>query len=181
MSKKKNIKTSGWGRALAWLLLLGLLALVAVQLRNSLRGMLTRGEKAPAFMLTTFDGQTIDSADFAGKVVLVNIWASWCKPCEQEAPFLQQAWEQYADRGDVLFLGIDYVDTEKQALSYLDRFDITYPNGPDLGTNIFHAFRAQGVPETFVINKLGEVAAVKIGPFTTLDEITAIIERLLTP
>lgn len=174
-------KTSILGRVLAWLLLFGLLALVAVQLQNSMRGILTRGEAAPSFSLTTFDGQTIGPADMHGKVVLINIWASWCLPCEQEAAHLQNAWELYAERGDVLFLGIDYVDTEKEALAYLDEHNVTYPNGPDLGTNIFRSLRAQGVPETFVINKLGEVAAVKIGPFTSLEEITELIERLLAP
>jgi cytochrome c biogenesis protein CcmG/thiol:disulfide interchange protein DsbE len=112
-------------------------------------------------------------------VVVLNIWASWCKPCEQEAAHLQQAWELYEDRGDVLFLGLAYVDTERESLAYLERFDITYPNGPDLGTNIYTAFRARGVPETFVINKLGEVAAIKIGPFVDLAEITTMVDRLL--
>jgi cytochrome c biogenesis protein CcmG/thiol:disulfide interchange protein DsbE len=112
-------------------------------------------------------------------VVLVNIWASWCKPCEQEAEHLQQAWELYEDRGDVLFIGLAYVDTEKESLAYIEKYNITYPNGPDLGTNIFVAFRAQGVPETFVINKLGEVASIKIGPFTTLEEITEVVDRML--
>jgi cytochrome c biogenesis protein CcmG/thiol:disulfide interchange protein DsbE len=84
-------------------------------------------------------------------------------------------------RGDVLFLGVDYVDTENEALAYLDRFSVTYPNGPDIGTNIYHAFRARGVPETFVINKLGEIAFTKIGPIESLDEITTAIDRLLEP
>jgi cytochrome c biogenesis protein CcmG/thiol:disulfide interchange protein DsbE len=178
MSEEKK-PTSIWGKVLAWLLLVALLALVAIQLRASQQGVLTRGEPAPQFTLTTFDGQTIGPDQMDGKVVVVNIWASWCKPCEQEAEHLQRAWELYEDRGDVLFLGLAYVDVEKESLAYLDRFSITYPNGPDLGTNIFVAFRAQGVPETFVINKLGEVAAVKIGPFTSLDELTAMVDRLL--
>lgn len=173
--------TSLFGRVMAWLLLLALLTVVGVQLRNSMRGVLTRGQPAPAFTLTTFAGDTIATADFEGKVVLINIWASWCQPCEEEAASLQQAWQQYESRGDVLFLGIDYVDTEKEALAYLEKFGVTYPSGPDLGTNIFHTFRAQGVPETYVINKLGEVAAIKIGPFTSLQEITDIIDRLLVP
>jgi cytochrome c biogenesis protein CcmG/thiol:disulfide interchange protein DsbE len=179
MPEETKKPTPIWGRLLAWALLMGLLALVAVQLRASLQGVLTRGEQAPDFSLTTFDGQTITKADLEGKVVLLNIWASWCLPCEQEAAHLQQAWELYEARGDVMFLGIAYVDTEKESLAYLERFGITYPNGPDLGTNIFLAFRAQGVPETFVINRLGEVASVKIGPYTNLEEITAVIDRLL--
>ncbi len=180
MAKKKVVSQIG-GKILAWLFLAALLVLVAIQLNAAQRGVLTRGEKAPDFMLTTFSGDQIDSSDLTSKVVLVNIWASWCKPCEQEAAALQAAWEIYADRGDVVFLGVDYVDTEKEALAYLDRFAITYPNGPDLGTSIYHAFRARGVPETFVINKLGEIAFVKIGPFTSLDEITTAIDRLLEP
>lgn len=176
-----NAKTSIWGSVLAWALLIGLLALVGAQLTSAQRGVLTRGEPAPEFTLVTFAGATIGPDDMAGKVVLVNFWASWCKPCEQEAEALQAAWEMYEDRGDVLFLGVDYVDTQNEALTYLERFDITYPNGPDLGTNIYHAFRARGVPETFVINKFGEVAFVKIGPFKSLDEITSAIDRLLEP
>lgn len=170
-----------WGTVLAWALLVGLLALVAVQLNTARRGVLTRGEPAPEFSFTTFDGDLITAEDRAGKVVLVNFWASWCKPCEQEAEDLQTAWEMYKDRGDVLFVGVDYVDTENEALAYLERFAITYPNGPDLGTKIYYAFRARGVPETFIINKMGEIAFVKIGPFESLDEITQVIDRLVTP
>ena len=166
---------------LAWGFLIVLLALVAAQLRSAQRGVLTRGEPAPEFTLITFEGETIEPEDMTGKVVLVNFWASWCKPCEQEAEALQTAWEMYTDRGDVLFLGVDYVDTEKEALAYLERFGITYPNGPDIGSAIYYAFRARGVPETFIINKLGEVAFVKIGPFEGLAEITSQIDLLLEP
>jgi cytochrome c biogenesis protein CcmG/thiol:disulfide interchange protein DsbE len=174
-------KTSPWGSVLAWIFLIGLLALVAAQLSSAQRGVLTRGEPAPEFALTTFADEIIGPEEMTGKVVLVNFWASWCKPCEQEAEALQRAWEMYEDRGDVLFLGVDYVDTKNEALAYLERFGITYPNGPDLGTNVYHSFRARGVPETFIINKLGEIAFVKIGPFTDLDEILTPIDRLLEP
>src|SRR3990172_7583795 len=172
-------QTRTWVRGLAWASVLGLLAVVALQLRASQRGVVSQGERAPEFTLTTFEGDLIGPAEMAGKVVLVNFWASWCKPCEQEAADLQAAWELYQARGDVLFLGVDYVDTEKEALAYLERFGITYPNGPDIGSAIYYAFRARGVPETFVINKLGEVAFVKIGPFESLGEITTVIDRLL--
>ncbi|MEX2143287.1 MAG: TlpA disulfide reductase family protein [Anaerolineales bacterium] len=181
MTAEKPEGASIWGRLLAWAFLLALLALVAVQLNRSQRGVVTRGEPAPEFSLTTFDGEEYGPAEMAGKVVLLNIWASWCKPCEQEAEEIQTAWLHYEGRGDVLFLGVDYVDTENEALAYLARWEITYPNGPDLGTQIYHAFRARGVPETFIISKLGEVAFVKIGPFQNLEEITTVIDRLLEP
>lgn len=171
--------TSFWGRVLAWGFLLVLLSLVAAQLVESRRGILTRGEPAPEFTLTTFDGGVYGPAEMAGKVVLVNMWASWCLPCEEEAEDLQTAWELYEGRGDVLFLGVDYVDTEKEALAYLERWGITYPNGPDTGSQIYATFRGRGIPETYIINKLGEVAHVKIGPFLSLEEITSVIDLLL--
>lgn len=172
-------RSSFWPRALAWLLLIGLLTIVGLQLQKSQQGILTTGQPAPEFTLTTFDGEEIGPDDMQGKVVLVNFWASWCLPCEQEAQLLQTAWEMYADRGDVLFLGINYVDTESEALAYLEKWDITYPNGPDLRTQISYAFRMRGVPETFVINQQGEITFVKIGPFSSLTEITTAIDRLL--
>ncbi|MDH5505865.1 MAG: TlpA family protein disulfide reductase [Anaerolineae bacterium] len=174
-------KWGGWGFALAMLFLLALLALVGLRLIDTQRGTVAPGEPAPNFVLTTFDGQEIGPADMIGKVVLVNIWASWCKPCEQEAKELQDAWEIYEARGDVLFLGVDYADTEAEALAYLEKFEITYPNGPDLGTRIYSAFRARGVPETFIIDQNGIITYVKIGPFVSLAEITEQLDKLLEP
>ena len=66
-------------------------------------------------------------------------------------------WEAYQDRGDVVLVGVDYVDNTQDALAYLAEFGITYPNGPDLETKISDAFRIQGVPETFVVGKDGNI------------------------
>jgi cytochrome c biogenesis protein CcmG/thiol:disulfide interchange protein DsbE len=108
-------------------------------------------------------------------VLLVNFWASWCKPCEQEASELEQAWQRYQGE-DVVFIGVDYVDTEREALAYLDRFGVTYPNGPDLRTRISQAFRIRGVPESYVIAPDGTIVSVKIGPYESLQEIVDSIE-----
>jgi cytochrome c biogenesis protein CcmG/thiol:disulfide interchange protein DsbE len=118
---------------------------------------------APDFTLTGFDGQTVRFADLRGQVVVVNFWASWCPPCREEAAYLERTSRDYQGRG-VVFLGVDWVDTEKEALAYIEEFDITYFNGPDLGTRIAQAYRIQGVPETFFIDKSGQVRWVKIGP-----------------
>ncbi len=83
--------------------------------------------------------------------------------------------------GQVVFLGVDYVDTEPEAMGYLAKFDISYPNGPDLRTRISQSFRIQGVPETYFIDQDGTLTFVKKGPFTSLSEIRAVIDPLLEP
>ncbi len=163
-----------WGVILVWALVLGLLALLGVGLIRAQQGPIGVGARVPDFTLTTFDGPQIKAADLRGRVVVVNFWASWCKPCEQEAAALEQAYQQFKDQG-VVFLGVNYVDTEPEAKAYLARFGITYPNGPDLGTRISQAFRIRGVPETYVVDPNGDLASVKIGPYESVDEIAAAI------
>ena len=126
---------------------------------------------APDFSLTSFDGETLILSELRGNVVVINIWASWCPPCRDEAPYLEETWRKYQDQG-VVFIGVDYADTEKEALAYIEEFDITYFNGPDLGTRISQAYNMQGVPETFFVAKNGELRGNHIGPLfpPTLDE-----------
>ena len=92
---------------------------------------------------------------------------------------MEEAWRNYQPGGEVIFLGVDYTDTEPEALSYLAKFDITYPNGPDLRTRISQAYRTSGVPETYFIDRQGKLAYVQIGPFSSLAQIKSIIEPLL--
>jgi len=130
-------------------------------------------EPAPDWSLTLFDdyrggwpGDTINLTDLRGKGVVLNFWASWCKPCEEEAAALEAAWRQYRDQG-IVFVGVDYLDQEPAAKRYLARFDITYPNGPDLAGRISKRYAIRGVPETFFINPEGKlVGCRKIGPLS---------------
>ena len=169
-----------WGVILVWGLLLGLLAILGLGLIRSQQGPVGVGAMVPDFTLTTFDGGTIDIRELRGQVVVINFWASWCKPCEQEAAELEQAYQQYKDQG-VAFLGVDYVDTDREAMAYLKKFGITYPNGPDLGTRISQAFRIRGVPETYFVDRSGKLAFFQYGPFTSIEDIKAQIDPLLTP
>ena len=175
-----------WAQILVWVGLLGLLAVLALALKRSQQGVVKVGDTIKNFVLTTFsddqhpDGQQIRFSDLRGKVVLINFWASWCKPCEQEAPDLEQAWRFYQPGGEVVFLGVDYVDTEPEARSFIAKFNITYLNGPDLGTRISQAFNRQmGVPETYIVDRQGKLRYIQIGPFQSAAEIQAIIDPLL--
>ncbi len=149
-------------QAIVLIAIVGLLALTAfaMRLRNDPGPQV--GQLAPGFTLKTYDGQQVSLESLRGKVVVVNFWASWCVPCRDEAPILEQVWRQYKDRG-VVFLGVDYVDTEPKALAYLKEFDVTYPNGIDLASKISQVYRISGVPETFFIGKDGKIAPVNTG------------------
>jgi cytochrome c biogenesis protein CcmG/thiol:disulfide interchange protein DsbE len=168
-----------WGRALVWIALLALLALLALGLMRRQQGPVTIGDHVSTFTLTTFEGQQVELEDLRGKIVVLNFWASWCKPCEQEAADLEAAWRHYQPGGEVVFLGVDYVDTEPEARAYLEKFDISYTNGPDLGTRISQKFRIQGVPETYILDRDNVLQFVQIGPFTSLEQIKAAIDPLL--
>ena len=174
-----------WIQVLVWVFLIGLLVMLAIGLNRSQRGTVQPGERVGDFQLTLFsgyeyNGQTqVSLAELRGKVLLVNFWASWCKPCEQEAAELRSAWNHYKDRGDVVFLGVDYVDTEPEAREYLRKFDIGFPNGPDVGTRISQMFRIKGVPETYFIDRDGILRYVQVGPFNSEGQIRAVIDPLL--
>ncbi|HLB47875.1 MAG TPA: TlpA disulfide reductase family protein [Anaerolineales bacterium] len=158
-------QTSIWGRLGRWaavLLVVGLIALLGWGVVKAANGPRDAG-MAPDFSLTGFDGRTVALSQLRGQVVIINFWASWCPPCREEAAYLEQTWRKYQGQG-VVFIGVDWVDTEKEALAYIDEFDITYINGPDIGTRIAQAYRIQGVPETFYVDKTGRLRGVHIGP-----------------
>jgi cytochrome c biogenesis protein CcmG/thiol:disulfide interchange protein DsbE len=168
-----------WVVILAFVALIGFLGLIWWGLNRSQQGPIQIGDTVPPFTLHVFDGSQIKTSDLAGKVIVVNFWASWCKPCEQEAADMEKAWQYYKDSGRVVFLGVDWVDTEPEAMGYINKFNISYPNGADLRTTISQIFRLKGVPETYFIGGDGRLKYVKIGPFTSLAEIRSVIDGLL--
>ncbi len=167
------------GRLLAFSLLIGLLSLSAWGLVQANSGPIESGP-APDFTLTSFDERTLTLSQLRGQVVIINFWASWCPPCREEAAYLEQTWRKYKDQ-NVVFIGVDWVDTRKEALAYMKEFDLTYFNGPDLGTRIAEAYRIKGVPETFFVAKNGELRGVHIGPLTAPELDQKIDELLAEP
>jgi len=126
-------------------------------------------EEAPDFEMVFFDGYEWQSqpnaelSDFAGQPVVLNFWASWCVECKVEADLLEDTWQKYRDDG-VVFLGVAYIDVEPKSLAYLDEYGITYPNAPDLRSSISSKYDITGVPETFFIDRNGEVVHIQLGP-----------------
>lgn len=147
--------------------LIGLM-IVALDLAGQKGKRPTVGSPAPDFSLALYPGytadlpQTITLSALRGKVVVVNFWGSWCPECHVEAEDLQRVYEKYRAR-DVVFIGVDYLDTEAEAMRYLTRYAITYANGIDVQQKISTAYRITAAPETFIIDRQGRVAVVIIG------------------
>jgi cytochrome c biogenesis protein CcmG/thiol:disulfide interchange protein DsbE len=137
------------GMFLAFLPILALIAVFGWKVFDSARSQVSNGP-APNFTLSLFDGGQLILSELRGQVVVINFWASWCIPCRDETPLLERTWWRYRDRG-VVFIGVDYLDTDKEAWAFLEEFEVSYSNGPDLGTRIAPDYRIKGVPETFFI------------------------------
>jgi cytochrome c biogenesis protein CcmG/thiol:disulfide interchange protein DsbE len=133
---------------------------------RTLDGQISRGEKppAPALQLTSLhDGAKRSLADYKGKVVVLNVWASWCVPCREESPLLQR-WHQRMQPLGGTVLGVDTLDIKDDALGFIKEYKLTYPQLNDReGTAIKKLGTAQ-YPETFVVDKQGRMRALQRGP-----------------
>ena len=119
------------------------------------------GHPAPDFSLSMLHPTTgtsmLSLSDFKGKPIVLNFWASWCDPCKQESPLLESTWKQIQAQGkDIVFLGIDYQDANKDGLSFLQQYNITYPTVRDDGS-VASKYGLASLPDTIFINRNGTV------------------------
>jgi cytochrome c biogenesis protein CcmG/thiol:disulfide interchange protein DsbE len=175
-----------WMQILVWIGLLALLVILGLGLFKAQNPIISVGSEVPDFTLTLFEDYRYQGANqitltsLRGKVVVVNFWASWCVTCADEAPAMEAAWRSYQPGGNVVFLGVDYSDVDTKALDFLQRFDITYPNGPDLGTRITPIFnRNIAMPETYILDQQGILRYKQIGPFQSEEEIRSAVDPIL--
>lgn len=129
---------------------------------------------------TTLEGEPLSLADFAGDVVVMNVWGSWCAPCRAEAPALQQVSADTKIDG-VQFVGINTRDQEAAALAFEKNFGITYPSLVDKFGELQLAFRdslpANSIPSTLVIDRDGRVAARVLGA-TTYSQLSDLVGQV---
>ena len=121
---------------------------------------------APNFSLPTLAGETFSLSKHLGKVVVMNVWASWCAPCRKEAPDLQAVWKQ-SDKKFVQFVGLDTRDSTTSAQGFVKNYGITYPQAIDTDGQVQLLFRktlpAQAIPSTLIVDAQGRVAARILG------------------
>lgn len=152
---------------------------------NSIDNLLSQGRSAPAPPFTlallsagrlgpdlgrrlapTLAGPRVSLADLRGRPVVLNVWASWCAPCRQEAPILERGWRADGRPTGTLFVGLDQQDAPTDARAFLHTFGIDYLNLHDAGNDVPLRYGATGVPETFFISARGRVVDHVVGVIT---------------
>jgi cytochrome c biogenesis protein CcmG, thiol:disulfide interchange protein DsbE len=138
------------------------------------------GFLAPAFSLSTLDGQEIALDDLRGKVVLVNVWATWCPPCRAEMPAMQQVYEEYGEQGfEILAVNSTVQDTFANLDPFVAEYGLTFPILLDRQGDVTRLYRVMSLPTSFFIGKDGVIREVVIGG--PMDEalLRARVENLL--
>ena len=149
-----------WFKYAVWAAVILFIAFLGFGLRNVQAPQPIPGNPAPDVALSFYDGyewngqSDLNLSDLQGQVVVLNFWAGWCVPCQEEAAVLQNISQEYADKG-VVFVGLAWSDTDSNALEFLEEYGVTYANAPDLQLNAGDAYRITGVPETFIIDRDG--------------------------
>jgi peroxiredoxin len=122
------------------------------------------GVEAPDFTYPDLNGKEVSLAGYRGKVVLVNVWATWCPPCRQEMPSMQRLYEKFkGENFEILAVSIDSERSEAVA-SFMREMNLAFPALVDPGETIKPLYGITGVPESFIIDKKGIVVEKIIGP-----------------
>jgi len=149
---------------LAFLAVCAFIGLLAFGLLSKGETKIAVGEPVPDRELPVLGGSGQGSiADYRGRWVLVNLWASWCVPCRQETPELDRFAQRYRKRG-VSVLGIDVQDNSDDALAFLHEYDVRYRQLRSIGDERSTAFGSTGVPENFLVDPQGRLALIWRGP-----------------
>jgi cytochrome c biogenesis protein CcmG/thiol:disulfide interchange protein DsbE len=133
---------------------------------RTLDSQLAQGNRpaAPALALTALgNGQPRSLADYKGKVVVLNVWASWCEPCRRESPLLERWHRRMQPLGGTV-LGVDTLDIKGDALGFIAKYNLTYPQLNDREGTAIRKLGTSQYPESFVVDRQGRITALQRGP-----------------
>jgi cytochrome c biogenesis protein CcmG, thiol:disulfide interchange protein DsbE len=186
--RRRTIAAVAGGVIVAGVIALLVVGLVNRDVGTSIQDALDEGKRpdAPAFsapVLIAADGlgpvgSDVSLDDLRGRTVVLNFWASWCEPCEREAPILSQVARRYRGSGDAVVLGMDVQDLSEKALGFAREFGIAYPSLREAGESAYRDYQLTGVPETFVIDPEGRIALRAVGEVTDPAQLTTAIDQL---
>lgn len=138
------------------------------------------GDKMPDFTVTTFDGKTVTLSEVLKEkdMVLINIWATWCGPCASEFPFMEEAYEQYQDKVEIIALSCEPTDTDDVLADYVAEMGMTFPvaqDTPDLAT----AFEVNAIPTSIIVDRFGTICFIEAGSQSDVNVFTCLFDLFI--
>ena len=166
--------------------IVGVLAIIAlafgvVWLQSAKYEPLTVGMAAPDFTLPDMAGKNQQLSDYRGKVIFLNFWATWCKPCKEEMPSMQVLWDSLKKEDFVMLaVSMDRVTTTKEISPFVENLKLTFPILTDSWGQTDKRYKLMGVPETYIIDQSGVLREKVIGPrdWTRTESIGTIVQLL---
>ena len=152
-----------------FLIIIGIGTIVLLQTKDSFFNLsekprFEKGAPAPNFTLPGLDGKMVSLADYKGRVVLLNIWATWCPPCVEEMPSMEKLYQELKDEGfEILAVSIDESGAEA-VLPFMKKHKLSFPALTDPEGVMKNLYRIIGVPESFIIDQNGIIVVEITGP-----------------
>ena len=139
------------------------------------------GQPFMDFTTTDTEGNTFTLSEALKdhEAVLLNIWATWCGPCQGEFPDLEKAYQKYKDKVAFIALSYDDEDTNEKIAAFKEEYKLTFPMGRDEGSALYNYVAQYGVPTTVVIDRFGNAGFLRLGSFNTAEEVGNVLDRFL--
>ncbi|MDR6224827.1 thiol-disulfide oxidoreductase ResA [Desmospora profundinema] len=151
-----NHRTRYWVRRVLMLVMAGLVGFALYQALAEEKVGTTVGEQAPDFELQTLDGDTLKLSDLEGKAVLVNFWATWCKPCRDEMPAIQSVYNRYKDQ-DFVVVGVNIAETPVSVKAFARQLELDFPIVLDRNREVTRLYNIGPIPSSVLLDKDGKV------------------------
>ena len=140
------------------------------------------GNTMPDFTVTTIDGETFALKDAlkTHKAVMVNLWATWCGPCEMEFPYIEEAYEAYKDDVAIIALSVEPEDSDGILSEYAASHGLTFPVANGWNTGLYEKFVDKGIPTTVMVDRFGNVVLIEVGAQSSAVPFTATFDLLIS-
>lgn len=135
------------------------------------------GKEAPDFVLQDLNGEKLQLSDYKGKGILLNFWATWCKPCEREMPIMNNQYENF-QKDNVEIITVNIGESDVVVKRFVDRFGLKFPVLMDNNQDVLTAYGVNPLPVTFLIDKEGIVKRVHTGEILNDDDLISMMEEI---